>query len=197
MRGGREAAVRRRPETGPGPAGLHRSAAPGTSAGTALLLAALTALSTAACQRPLPDEDRESRGTPLVERVAGCWELAPAGGGAAADTVRRWVEEGILPGVIRLDTVRAGTGSEGAARYSAWSYVYSRKTRRPFAAWLPQDGDSLRVETPGAMSGAVLRLAVRPDTLVGTATVFTDVVQPGDGGPTTLGVEAGRVSCPE
>lgn len=144
------------------------------AAGAAAL--ALAALALSACQRPLPDD---GEGVGLTQRIEGCWELTPAGDGTERERLRRWIEEGALPGVVRLDTARAETAGDGDYRV-AWSYVHGRRQRRPLSAWRPVAGDSIRVETPGALSGAVLRLAVGPEILEGTGSVFTDVVEPGE-----------------
>lgn len=166
-----------------------------TDAATVLAVAAAVVFATG-CHQPPPDDGAVQAGG-LAGRVAGCWELAAAEEGAAADTLRRWKEEGAVPGVVRLDTARAETGGDGD-RFVAWSYVHSRKQRRPLATWRPVGDDSLRVETPGAMAGTVLRLAVEPERLVGTASVFTDVRQLGQdtAGPATVPVEARRADCP-
>lgn len=151
----------------------------------------------AACRTPPPDDGDpgEAAAATMAQRLQGCWRLSPAGQGARADTVRSWMESGALPGVVRLDTARAEMGGETDYRV-AWSYVHSRRMRRPLAAWRPVGSDSLRVQTPGALAGTVLRLAAEPDRLVGTATVFTDVVQPGESGRQSAPVEARPETCP-
>lgn len=161
-----------------------------------LATAALVAL-TAACRTPPPDDGDpggEAAAT-LVEQLEGCWRLAPAGQGAEAGTVRGWMESGALPAVVRLDTARAQQGGDAEYRV-AWSYVHHRKMRRPLSAWRPVGSDSLRVETPGALAGTVLRLAAAPDRLVGTATVFTDAVAAGESGRESAPVEARPETCP-
>lgn len=162
-------------------------------AGLSLLLAATLVLG---CQRPLPEEEQET----LAERVEGCWALSARGDGGDAETVARWLEEGTLPGAVRLDTVRyepEGAGEADAEeRYAAWSYVYSRKQRDPFSAWSPMPPDSIRVETPGAMAGLQLRLEVGDAGLTGTAVSFTDAVGPGEEGRRSGPVGARPTECP-
>lgn len=160
------------------------------------LLALAVLASSAACHRPVPDDGAEPGTGAVAPRVEGCWELTPSGDEAERERVRGWIEGGDLPGVIRLDTAAAEMGGEEAYRV-AWSYVHSRRQRRPLAAWRPVGQDSIRVETPGAFSGTVLRLAVSGELLEGTAAVFTDVVQPGeDRGAREAPVEARREECP-
>lgn len=162
-----------------------------------VLLALAVLASSAACHRPVPDDGTEPGAAAEGPRVEGCWELTPSGDEAERERVRRWIEAGDLPGEVRLDTVAAEMGGE-EAYYVAWSYVHSRRQRRPLAAWRPFGPDSIRVETPGALAGTVLRLAVGPDRLEGTAVVFTDVVQPGeDPGTRKAPVEARPEDCPE
>lgn len=158
---------------------------------------ALAVLSgSAACHRPVPDDGAEPDAASAVFRVEGCWGLTPSGGDAERERVRRWIEAGDLPGVVRLDTAAAEMGGE-ETYYVAWSYVHARRQRRPLAAWRRVGEDSIRVETPGALSGTVLRLAVGGELLEGTAAVFTDVVQPGeDRGARKAPVEARREECP-
>lgn len=155
-------------------------------------------LVSAACQRPMPDEDRDTGLEPesLALRVQGCWELQPGTDGEAADTTRRWLADRVLPGTIGLDTTR--TEREGSdSVYRASSYRGSREERSPFSAWRPVGADSIRVETPGALAGAMLRLAVGEDLLEGTAIVFTDVVRPGeDRGTRRAPVQARPQDCP-
>lgn len=160
------------------------------------LLALAVLASSAACHRPVPDDGAEPGTAAAAPRVEGCWELTPSGDETERERVRRWIEAGDLPGVIHLDTAAAEMGGD-EAYHVAWSYVHSRRQRRPLAAWRPVGEDSIRVETPGAMSGTVLRLAVSGDILEGTAAVFTDVVQPGeDRGTRKAPVEARREECP-
>lgn len=148
----------------------------------------------------MPDEEgpegAEVEAESLAERVQGCWELRPGPDGAAADTAESWLEARTLPRVIGLDTARMEReGSDSLHR--AWSYQGSRQERRPFSAWRPVGPDSIRVETPGALAGTVLRLAVGEELLEGTAVVFTDVVQPGeDRGTRKAAVEARPTDCP-
>lgn len=164
------------------------------------LAVAVVAVATAACQRPMPDEEGpeglQAGSETLAERIQGCWALRPGPDGAAADTAERWLEARTLPRVIGLDTARMEReGSDSL--YRAWSYRGSRQESRPFSAWRPFAPDSIRVETPGALAGVVLRLAVGEEPLEGTAVVFTDVVQPGgDGGIRKAPVEARRQDCP-
>lgn len=154
-------------------------------------------LLTAACQRPPRGEPGPSAAEDLAERLAGCWELVAGAEGSVADTVRRWREEGALPRAVEFDTARAETAAGGDGYRVAWSHVSGRRQRRPLAAWRAVSGDSVRVETPGALAGTVLRLAVEPDGLAGVATVFTDVVEPGrDGGSRTAPVEGRPTDCP-
>lgn len=163
----------------------------------ATLLAA--AIAAAACQRPMPDEEgpdgASAEAETLVERVHGCWELHPGPDGAAADTAESWLEARALPRVVGLDTARMEREGRDSL-YRAWSYQGSRKQSRPFSAWRTVGPDSLRVETPGALAGTVLRLAVEPERLRGTATMFTDAVEPGETGGTTASVEGRPRDCP-
>lgn len=162
----------------------------------AVVVAVLTAV---ACQRPMPD-DEEGAGVEsesLTERLHGCWALSPGADGSAADTTERWLDDRTLPRVFGLDTARMQRQGYDSL-YQASSYRGSRKERRPFSAWRPVGSDSIRVETPGALSGAALRLAVGDGLLEGTAVVFTDVVQPGeDRGIRKAPVEARPEECPE
>jgi hypothetical protein len=161
-----------------------------------VLLVLTVVASSAACHRPVPDDGAQPDAAAEGPRVEGCWAFAPAGGDAERERVRRWIEAGDLPGMVRLDTVAAEMGGE-EAYYVAWSFVHSRRQRRPLAAWRHVGEDSIRVETPGAFSGTALRLAVGDGILEGTAVVFTDVVQPGeDRGSRSAPVEARREECP-
>ena len=180
-----------------GPANGAEAFAAGRAGARGLAIVAVASL-LAACHPPPPDADAGLQ-VGLVERVSGCWELSPGAGGAEADTVRRWMEDGALPGAIRLDTARAEMGTRDEEFYVAWSYVHSRKQRRPLAAWRPAGGDSIWVETPGALAGTALRLEAGDERLAGTASVFTDVMEPGaPRRPYRAPVEARRAEqCPE
>lgn len=183
------------------PASLKAPGAPGNRSRTRgswfALLALAVLASSVACHRPVPDDGAQPGAAAQGTRVEGCWAVGPAGDEAERERVRRWIEAGDLPGVVRLDTVAAEMGGE-EAYYVAWSYVHSRRQRRPLAAWRPVGEDSIRVETPGALSGTALRLAVGDGLLEGTAVVFTDVVQPGeDRGIRKAPVEARPEECPE
>lgn len=161
------------------------------------LLALAVLATSAACHRPVPDDGAEPGTGAVAPRVEGCWELTPSGDEAGRERVRRWIEAGDLPGVIRLDTAAAEMGGE-EPYHVAWSYVHARRQRRPLAAWRTVGDDSIRVETPGAFSGTVLRLAVRDELLEGTAAVFTDVVEPGeDRGIRKAPVEGRPGDCPD
>lgn len=167
-----------------------------TKGACSILLALAVLASAAACHRSAPDDGAQPDAAADGPRIEGCWAVVPAGDEAERERVRRWIEAGDLPGVVRLDTVAAEMGGE-EAYYVAWSYVHSRRQRRPLAAWRPVGEDSIRVETPGAFSGTALRLAVGDLILEGTAVVFNDVVQPGeDRGSRNAPVEARPEDCP-
>lgn len=161
---------------------------------TATLAMTLVAAAWLGCQRPLPEAEEVEPS--MAARVQGCWSLSPGVDGAAADTVRRWLREGTLPGVVRLDTVRLAEAAEGDL-YGARSYVRSREQPRLLSAWRTVGPDSIRVETPGALAGIVLRLEVAPEVLRGTAVTFSDAVAPGETGRTTGPVEARPGTCPD
>lgn len=159
------------------------------------LVLALAAAVWAGCGRPMPETGTADRS--LAERVRGCWSLSPGEDGTAADTVRRWLEEGVLPGAIRLDSATIGETAGGGDLYRARAYVRSREQPRLLTSWWTVAPDSIRVETPGALAGMALRLATRPDGLSGTAVSFTDAVGPGGTGRATGPVEARPGTCPE
>lgn len=161
---------------------------------TAALALTLVAAAVGGCQRPLPEVEEDEPA--MTARVQGCWGLSAGADGAAADTVRRWLREGVLPEKVQLDTVSLAEAAEGDL-YGARSYVRSREQPLLLTAWRPAGPDSIRVETPGALAGIALRLDVAPGVLRGTAVSFTDAVAPGETGRTTGPVEARPATCPD
>lgn len=147
------------------------------------------------CHRSAPEQGTAGGELPTAGRIQGCWGLAPGDRGAAADTVRRWQDEGVLPGMVRLDTARVAETDAGEL-YEARAYVRSREAPGLLTAWRPLPPDSIRVERPGALAGLQLRLGVGPEALRGIAVVFTDAVGPGETGRRTAPVEARPEACP-
>lgn len=133
--------------------------------------------------------------------VHGCWELEVTADGSERDSLRSWLPEGTLPPVLELDTIPAGDAEADEGTYAAYSWFDGRRETAPFSAWQPTEGDSIRVQRTGALSGTMLRLVPSEDGLAGVVVGFTDVRSRGDlstgTGRRQGPVAASPVACPE
>lgn len=149
----------------------------------------------AACHSPPPRSAPDT-----TADVRGCWELEVTAEGAQLDSLRTWLPDGTLPPVLELDTVPAADGDADGTTYAAYSWFDGRRETAPFSAWQPIEGDSIRVQRTGALSGTMLRLTGSRDGLVGIVVGFTDVRPRGDlsggTGRRQGPVAASRVACP-
>lgn len=171
---------------------------------TLVVLVALTAVGLQGCsqtEETTRSEDTREGQASFESQLPGCWKLQLTADSSQVDSVRSWLPEGSLPGVIELDTARAQTSSQGRA-YRARSH--DGFLRRSFTIWRRTENDSVRVQREGALEGTMLQLGPTGGRLVGSVISFTDAGGLEEGRSLAAGtlrrrapVEATPTTCPD
>ena len=126
-----------------------------------------------------------------VQKIAGCYAThlgdwsgpLPPNGLPTAHTP---------PAQFQLDTLPVRLGSAAFAVQPPRLVEHSHMV----ASWALLPSDSIRMFWSTGFVGVSLRLGVRGDSLVGTATAFHDEHYPGEPPDPTVSVVATRIDCP-
>lgn len=118
---------------------------------------------------PLVVTAQSSAGSASVRQLSGCYRLT-LGAWSGTLPVTGMPQARTPPPCFRLDTAVA---PKNAAWFSVEPATLVELSRMP-AAWKPVLGDSLAIFWSTGFVGVRLRLAVRGDSLLGTAETFHD-----------------------